>query len=105
LLLLLPFGDGDGLLIDALSCCRESNGDDLNFPSAAHKSRPTSDSLRRHRQPTGSARDGTKKRPLDSIPDDDDAGLTDAGRDDVADNYCRNRTTTIPTRSCRPSDG
>jgi hypothetical protein len=71
LLLLLPFGDGDGLLIDALSCCRESNGDDLNFPSAAHKSRPTSDSLRRHRQPTGSARDGTKKRPLDSIPDDD----------------------------------
>jgi hypothetical protein len=104
-LLLLPFGDGDGLLIDALSCCRESNGDDLNFPSAAHKSRPTSDSLRRHRQPTGSARDGTKKRPLDSIPDDDDAGLTDAGRDDIADNYCRNRTTTIPTRSCRPSDG
>jgi hypothetical protein len=87
------------------SCCRESNGDDLNFPSAAHKSRPTSDSLRHHRQPTGSARDGTKKRPLDSIPDDDDAGLTDAGRDDIADNYCRNRTTTIPTRSCRPSDG
>jgi hypothetical protein len=79
------------------SCCRESNGDDLNFPSAAHKSRPTSDSLRHHRPPRGSAGDGTTKRPPDSSPDDDDddAGLTDAGRDDIADHYCRNRTTTI----------